>query len=73
MSRALEHLEDAEAAIISHISATSVALESGAEDGDIPDALPMLFAVLRSISRAAGALENEQAPNVSAPRYREGT
>ena len=70
MDRILEHLEDAEGAIMSHISATSIALAEGVDDSEIPDALPMLFAVLRSISRAAGAVEAASLPKgADGPTY----
>jgi hypothetical protein len=53
---ALAHLEDAEAALISHIDRIS-RIPDDVSDEDLPDALPVIIAVLRSISRAAGALE----------------
>lgn len=53
---ALAHLEDAEAALLSHVSRV-LALPEDMEEEDLPDPLNVLIAVLRSISRAAGALE----------------
>lgn len=51
---AIEHLEDAEAAIMSFIG------QLGDEERvDEPDALPMLLAVLRHVSRAAGILHGQ--------------
>jgi hypothetical protein len=54
---ALEHLEEAEAALMSFISQSSAALDDGSEG---PDVLPVLLAVMRQVSRAAGLLQAEQ-------------
>lgn len=55
VSAAVEHLEQAEASIMSFISTlTSTPIE---EEG--PDVLPVLLAVLRSVARAAGYLHAE--------------
>lgn len=56
MSKALQHLEDAETALLSFISAISSAPED-ADIDDLPDAVPVLLAVMRSIARAAGIIE----------------
>ena len=50
---ALDHLETAETAIMFFIAQTGVD-----SDDPFPDAVPMLLAVMRSISRAAGILES---------------
>lgn len=52
---AITHLEDAEASIMSYMVTISN-LDPNSMEEDIPDALPMMLAVLRSISRAAGVL-----------------
>lgn len=67
LAKALEHLENAEATILSHVAAVSAASSIEMPDDehpeavlltmDLPDPLPMLLAVLRSVSRAAGVLE----------------
>lgn len=66
LAKALEHLENAEATILSHVAAMSAASNIEMDDEhpeavlltmDLPDPLPMLLAVLRSVSRAAGVLE----------------
>lgn len=52
---ALEHLENAETAIMSFIAQAGAAID---DEDEFPDAVPMLLAVMRSISRAAGMLED---------------
>lgn len=52
---ALEHLEEAEAAVMSFISSISTT----PPEEDIPDAFPVLLALLRHVSRAAGLLQAE--------------
>jgi len=54
VTRAIEHLEEAEAALISYVRRFSE-MDDDAEDNEL---LTVLMAVLRSVSRAAGALEN---------------
>lgn len=53
LSTALDHLNDAETAILHFLSR----LTAAAEDEDVPDTFTLLGALLRSISRAAGAIE----------------
>ena len=56
LSAALNHLEDAEATLMSHMAR----LMGAAEDEELPDSFTMMMAVLRSVSRAAGVIENSQ-------------
>ena len=51
---ALSHLEDAEAALMSHMAR----FMGAEEDEELPDSFTMMMAVLRSVSRAAGVVEN---------------
>lgn len=53
---ALSHLEDAETALMSFMSRISETPEDAPEE-DIVDMMPVVLAVLRSVSRAAGMLE----------------
>lgn len=53
IQRAVDHLADAETAVMSWI----VRLEDSDEDAVDADFLPMLLAVMRSVSHAAGILE----------------
>lgn len=66
VNKALEHLENAEASIMSHVVAFSEAANIEIDEEhpdmalvtvDMPDPFPVLLAVLRSVSRAAGVLE----------------
>lgn len=56
MKRAISHLEDAEAALMTFIHRLSEMPED-APDEEVPDALPVILAVMRSIGRAAGVIE----------------
>lgn len=53
--KALEYLEEAETALLSHMRNVSESLR--ADNEDFPDVNPVLLAVQRLISRAAGAIE----------------
>lgn len=53
---ALTHLEDAEASLMSFIA--RITDESPEADEEPVDLLPVVMAVLRSVSRAAGGLES---------------
>lgn len=57
--RALEELETAEVAIMSHLGTIS-RTPAEVPDEDLPDALPMLLAVLRAISTARGLVEAQK-------------
>lgn len=71
---AIEHLEEAETALMSFLSASSAALDAG--EGVGPDVLPVLLAVMRHISRAAGILHGQTmfrdsfSPHPPDPRWR---
>ena len=56
IDQALSHLEDAETAILSYTVAT-FAITDDTPDEDIPDSFPVILAVLRSVSRAAGCIQ----------------
>ena len=53
---AIEELDRAEMTIMSFVARTSDFPEDGSDE-DFPDAVPMLLAVLRSVSRVAGMLK----------------
>lgn len=59
---AITHLENAETSILSFLQQLSDLPEDAPLDQG-PDAGPMLAAVLRSVSRAAGALESIDPPD----------
>ena len=54
IGQAVEHLADAETAVMSWISRIGESDENGEVDVDF---LPMLLAIMRSIAHAAGILE----------------
>lgn len=67
IDKAREHLADAEASIMSHVVKITEAADFELDEDnpdmamvtvDFPDPLPVLLAVMRSVSRAAGALES---------------
>lgn len=59
MTNPLAHLEDAEASIMSFITRLNATPEDAPEE-EQPDVLAVLMATLRSVSRAAGAIEAMQ-------------
>lgn len=59
MKLAISHLEDAEATLMTFINRMSEVPED-APDEDIPDIVPVLLAVMRSIGRAAGVIEAQE-------------
>lgn len=56
----IEHLEEAETALMSWVARLSSIPEDGELVVDDADLMPMLLAVLRHISRAAGQLHGER-------------